>query len=581
MVNITNKIKKKSFPKLLFRALFPRFLFLGHGLLCIWIVTKQEKDTRFWFLLICLFLLVFEGLYNAIVRHGKEFHWFCPSAFLYCVVLIVTISFLRERQIQCLINDKCNYELYGEDIITKAFSKWLFPKRVTIIEQTGMLVLIIGRWLLPSGSISKEQFSQILLIYIGTAADIVEFNEIYNNDVIQDVIKVGGADNLLHGVMAVWALAILQFSFTVALPEDGLKHVEKEETFQVEKMSYFNKIKSNHVTPISYMHYKSRLREEFSDSEKLVLEKKDLVKELNGLHPKRSNASTTSANNNDNNLQNSGQINSVINKNNNSNEKFISYFESTNIRSEEIDYFNSRGKSSVTLPTGLRNPQNVGSPPVINRSHSSMSYVPISQNKNSISIKNDNNINLKNRESEAQLRFWPKLFKSSKQKNNSEYNLKNVRKDSDQEDDRLGIGKDDIQNCFVKYIDFIGIMMAIFMQDGPFFIFRFVLIVRYQVVTEMIILLTVKNALVIIVQVYRMLNMLCSEPKQEDLEVDDATIRIRNAIEQNNRFSSRLSLKRQRAGLALTALARMQILSKDNPPAIIGEDSNESVKNTS
>ena len=38
-----------------------------------------------------------------------------------------------------------------------------------------MLILIIGRWLLPKGDLTREQLSQLLLVYIGTAADIIEF----------------------------------------------------------------------------------------------------------------------------------------------------------------------------------------------------------------------------------------------------------------------------------------------------------------------------------------------------------------------------------------------------------------------
>ena len=63
-----------------------------------------------------------------------------------------------------------------------------------IIEQLLMLILIIGRWMLPKvrsyksylqsciyacsslqGSMSRDELAQLLLTYIGTAADIIEF----------------------------------------------------------------------------------------------------------------------------------------------------------------------------------------------------------------------------------------------------------------------------------------------------------------------------------------------------------------------------------------------------------------------
>ena len=46
---------------------------------------------------------------------------------------------------------------------------------------------MIGRWLLPKGQMSREQLSQLLLIYIAAAADIVELTEIYEvRDVLSD-----------------------------------------------------------------------------------------------------------------------------------------------------------------------------------------------------------------------------------------------------------------------------------------------------------------------------------------------------------------------------------------------------------
>lgn len=46
---------------------------------------------------------------------------------------------------------------------------------ITLIEQFLMLILIIGRWMLPKGDLTRDELSQLLLVYIGTAADIIEF----------------------------------------------------------------------------------------------------------------------------------------------------------------------------------------------------------------------------------------------------------------------------------------------------------------------------------------------------------------------------------------------------------------------
>ena len=46
---------------------------------------------------------------------------------------------------------------------------------VMLIEQALMLILIIGRWMLPKGDLTRDQLAQLLLVFIGTAADILEF----------------------------------------------------------------------------------------------------------------------------------------------------------------------------------------------------------------------------------------------------------------------------------------------------------------------------------------------------------------------------------------------------------------------
>ncbi|KAH3827487.1 hypothetical protein DPMN_129422 [Dreissena polymorpha] len=50
---------------------------------------------------------------------------------------------------------------------------------IRTLEQLLLLVLILCRWLLPRGRLSHDQLSQLLLVYIGTAADIVEFFEAF------------------------------------------------------------------------------------------------------------------------------------------------------------------------------------------------------------------------------------------------------------------------------------------------------------------------------------------------------------------------------------------------------------------
>lgn len=49
---------------------------------------------------------------------------------------------------------------------------------ITLIEQFLMLILIVGRWMLPKGDLTRDQLSQLLLVYIGK----IKFLNLYFDD---------------------------------------------------------------------------------------------------------------------------------------------------------------------------------------------------------------------------------------------------------------------------------------------------------------------------------------------------------------------------------------------------------------
>ena len=44
------------------------------------------------------------------------------------------------------------------------------------LHMTQLILLIVGKWLLPiGGGVTRDELSQLLLLFVGTAADILEF----------------------------------------------------------------------------------------------------------------------------------------------------------------------------------------------------------------------------------------------------------------------------------------------------------------------------------------------------------------------------------------------------------------------
>jgi hypothetical protein len=85
---------------------------------------------------------------------------------------------------------------------------------VVIIEQFLMLILIIGRWMLPKGDLTRDQLAQLLLVYIGTAADIIEFFDSFKDE------KVNTNKVLCIMVLTIWSWSLLQFTVLLTPPKN-------------------------------------------------------------------------------------------------------------------------------------------------------------------------------------------------------------------------------------------------------------------------------------------------------------------------------------------------------------------------
>ena len=74
-----------------------------------------------------------------------------------------------------------------------------------VFELGLIIALIIGRWLLPRGEITRDQLSALLLGYVGTAADILELFEVLEEQAVSTTRQVTFA------VLSVYSWSLLQF----------------------------------------------------------------------------------------------------------------------------------------------------------------------------------------------------------------------------------------------------------------------------------------------------------------------------------------------------------------------------------
>jgi len=82
---------------------------------------------------------------------------------------------------------------------------------ILVFHQSLLFILIIGRWLLPTGKgVSRDELSQLLLVFIGVGADILEF--------VVEMIKeesVRCDKILIIIIMALWSWSTLQFTMVL------------------------------------------------------------------------------------------------------------------------------------------------------------------------------------------------------------------------------------------------------------------------------------------------------------------------------------------------------------------------------
>lgn len=86
------------------------------------------------------------------------------------------------------------------------------------------------------------------------------------------------------------------------------------------------------------------------------------------------------------------------------------------------------------------------------------------------------------------------------------------------------------QNLVHRNLNLIQLLTPMLLQDGPFLIVRLVLVSYYKVTgSGTFLFLTAKNALLVMLQVYRICVLYCQPPEEEhDLFHEDELIRLRN-----------------------------------------------------
>ncbi|XP_014010381.1 transmembrane protein 26 [Salmo salar] len=215
-------------------AVVTRLLFILISLIGVWRVTLVKDDNIYWFLTFLFLPLVVEMIITLKRRKGKDYKWFSPAIMLFLVSIIPSIWILElhhqhhnSSDLQCKKLDSWENvrsmislnETVG-NLTVQTYLKGLDQLLSTVcpndwilaLHQVLLILLIIGKWLLPlGGGVTREELSQLLLIFVGTAADILEFT----SETLSDVKE--NSPQLVYIILAVWTWSMLQFPLHLAV----------------------------------------------------------------------------------------------------------------------------------------------------------------------------------------------------------------------------------------------------------------------------------------------------------------------------------------------------------------------------
>ncbi|XP_067285923.1 transmembrane protein 26b isoform X1 [Pseudorasbora parva] len=221
-------------------AVVTRALFILVSLIGVWRVTWVKNNSLYWFLTILYLPLVAEMILTMRRRKGKDYKWFSPAILFFLISIIPSIWILELHHQQNRSDDtKCN-KLDSSENINVFLNEWRTNATnataeiqdhlkllssvcannwILALHQTLLILLIVGKWLLPiAGGVTRDEMSQLLLIFVGTAADILEFISETLSDVKENSLA------FVCIILGVWTWSMLQFPLHFSVvntkPED-------------------------------------------------------------------------------------------------------------------------------------------------------------------------------------------------------------------------------------------------------------------------------------------------------------------------------------------------------------------------
>ncbi|CAF0834604.1 unnamed protein product [Brachionus calyciflorus] len=212
------------------KALVMRLVFSLHSLIAIIYVYLVKQDEWYFMNFVGVVFLLIELFITIIRRKGREPRWFFPCFFIYICTMIPPIWFVELTRIeQANAKRRVNQTdldpleaLFGlsehlgiddQSILSNAKNlQQLDIATIAVSLEISLLMLVIlGRWFLPKGNISRSTLSQLLLVYMSLASDIVDLLSLLNETQVQE------SSTMPYFTLAIFSWSLFQFSLNLVV----------------------------------------------------------------------------------------------------------------------------------------------------------------------------------------------------------------------------------------------------------------------------------------------------------------------------------------------------------------------------
>ncbi|XP_040292424.1 transmembrane protein 26 [Bufo bufo] len=214
--------------KVFLNAVLTRLLFMLHSVVGVWRVTVLKNDNMYWLLALVNLLLCIEMVLTLKLKKGRGLKWVSPPIFCYLLCIVPSLWLLeinpdfqacdnKTTAVGIALNGNHTDIIQAGIQIVQSLNEICQSAWTLGLHQTFLLLLIIGKWLLPIGDgVTRDQLSQLLLMFVGTAADILEFtSETLEEATIRSNIT------LVYSILGVWTWSMLQFPLDLAVQNIG------------------------------------------------------------------------------------------------------------------------------------------------------------------------------------------------------------------------------------------------------------------------------------------------------------------------------------------------------------------------